>query len=92
MKRKHSPAIRVIRNWNLQLFKQLKIKYKIMNNYVLFCYDSSTDIWCEYKTSKNLKALKNYVAEQRNEHYLGCEMYIRSNTRIVKRYKAIYLF
>jgi hypothetical protein len=59
-----------------------------MNNYVLFCYDSSTKMWCEYKTSKNLKALKNYVAEQRNEHYLRCEMYIRSNTRIVKRYKG----
>ena len=60
-----------------------------MNNYVLFCYASSTDMWCEYKTSKNLKALKNYVAEQRNEHYLRSEMYIRSNTRIVKRYKEV---
>lgn len=58
-----------------------------MNNYVLFCYDGSN--WHEYKSSNSLKGLKKMVDEQRNDNGLRCAMYIRSNTRIVKRYKAI---
>ena len=58
-----------------------------MNSYVLFCYDGRN--WCEYTSNTSLKALKNMIAEQRNDNGLRCAMYIRNNTRIVKRYKAV---
>ena len=60
-----------------------------MKEYVLFTYVPSMDIWCEIKTSITLKSLKNYVKAEREENFLLNELYIRSKTRVVKRYKDI---
>jgi len=57
--------------------------------YTLFCYDKSADMYCEYKSFDTLKGSKKYVDDSRNENYLLGKMYIRSNTRVVKRYNEI---
>ena len=59
--------------------------------YELYAYDKQSDMYCYQKSFETLKRAKEYVEEQRNEDSLSCKLYIRADSRILKRYDSVEL-